>query len=83
MNEQETINRVQNEMDRKLRRTLSKVNRTGEFGRVSQDYREAMSINGLVEFGPPRPGINPYNCWRLTESGRKKLAGLNAKLSPA
>jgi hypothetical protein len=34
-------------------------------------------VNDFIQFGPPRKEIgNPYNCFRLTEKGKKYLSEL-------
>ncbi len=71
MTEIEFIASEQAKCDNRLRRQLRKVDATGWAGR---DTIETLLINGLIDFGGPRPDIShPYNCYRLTDAGRAAL----------
>lgn len=73
MTEREFIDREQAKHDRRLKRRLARVHNTGE---CSPAIIDTLILADYISFGPPRPGVNDYNCWRLTTTGTEVLRAL-------
>ena len=73
--EAEMIARNVHEQDKRLKRALRRIDRTGDTIKPRW-YRETLEINRYIYFGSPRPGVCKYNCYHLTEKGRAVLGGI-------
>ena len=73
MTEQEFIQSMQAKSDKRLKRQLERVHRDGICGREAS---KTLWFADYISFGPPRPNINVFNCWRLTTAGAEVLRAL-------
>ena len=63
------------ESDRRTVLALARrIDRRGDTGQAPRWAVETLEFGDYISFGGPRPGVNPYNCYRLTERGAALIA---------
>lgn len=73
--ERDFIAQQSRQITKQWQAALRKVKRSAENDtalKMSREWNETLTINGLIEFGPPS-ATNRYNHYRLTEAGEYYL----------